>query len=233
MKSLSLAVAVFTSLVLVSSLLPVGKVEAQAKPAAQKKVYRWVDENGEVHFSETLPPDFEDRKHDVVDSQGITREKDLTLEPPPPQAKSVSSKGELPRDKSGQQRPEPRYDERELKAQQDALLLLRYDSDQEILDAMEVEIKQLDYDRRLITSSIGSLHGAYEGNIREAAERQRAGLAVEPKLIQEIHGLKSRLTSNEASLASLQQREETIRTNFKLELDRYQMLVAKQAEEQN
>jgi hypothetical protein len=230
MKTLNLALAVATSLFLAALLLAIAPAQAQPQPAPQKKVYKWVDENGEVHFSESLPPDFEDRKHDIIDSRGMTRAKDQTLAAPPP--KPVSPKGELPRDKSGAPRPEPRYSPQELQAQQDQFLLLRYDSDKEILDAMEVEIKQLDYDRRLITTSMASLQGAYDGNIREAAERQRAGVAVEPKLIQDINGLKSRLVREEASLASLQQREADIRTNFKRELDRYRALVAENAETQ-
>ncbi|HLF32410.1 MAG TPA: DUF4124 domain-containing protein [Xanthomonadales bacterium] len=232
MKTLNLALAAFTSLFLAAALLAVAPAEAQKQPAPQKKVYKWVDENGEVHFSESLPPDFEDRKHDIIDSRGMTRAKDQTLVPPPPKPRPVSPKGELPRDSSGAQRPEPRYSAQELKVQQDQLLLLRYDSDKEILDAMEVEIKQLDYDRRLITASIASLQGAYDGNIREAAERQRAGQVVEPKLIQNIGGLKSRMAREESSLASLRQREEEIRTNFKRDLDRYRTLVAEQARQQ-
>ena len=232
MKTLNLALAAFTSLFLAAALLAVAPAEAQKQPAPQKKVYKWVDENGEVHFSESLPPDFEDRKHDIIDSRGMTRAKDQTLVPPPPKPRPVSPKGELPRDSSGAQRPEPRYSAQELKVQQDQLLLLRYDSDTEILDAMEVEIKQLDYDRRLITASIASLQGAYDGNIREAAERQRAGQVVEPKLIQNIGGLKSRMAREESSLASLRQREEEIRTNFKRDLDRYRTLVAEQARQQ-
>jgi hypothetical protein len=216
-------------LALAAGLAKIDTLQAQAKPAPQKKVYKWVDENGEVHYGESLPPDFEDKKADILDSQGITRQKDVSLVPPPPKPKTGTQKGELPRDKSGLQRPEPLYTEQEMKVQQDTLLLLRYDSDQEIVDAMEVEIKQLDYDRRLITGSISSLYAAYDGNIREAAERQRAGLAVEPTLIQEIQSLKSRVAKNELSLAKLEQREQDIRTSFQAELEHYRKLVAKDA----
>jgi len=229
MHTLGLTLAAFVGLALASGLAGIDTAQAQAKPAPQKKVYKWVDENGEVHYGESLPPDFEDKKADVLDSQGITRQKDISLVPPPPKPKAEAQKGELPRDKSGLQRPEPLYSEQEMKVQQDALLLLRYDSDQEILDAMQVEIKQLDYDRRLITGSIASLYQAYEGNIREAAERQRAGIAVESQLIQDIQSLKSRVAKNEASLAQLEQREQDIRASFQTELEHYRELVAKDA----
>lgn len=197
----------------------------------EAKVYRWVDENGEVHYSETLPPNFEDKKHDVLDSQGITRETDQSLVPdvPPPKKPDELEPGELPRDSSGMKRPTPKYTKQQIRQQQDALLLLRYDSDQEILDAMAVEINQLDYDRRLLTTSRTSMLEAYRGNIREAAERQRAGLPVEPALAQDIQGLKGRLEKNAASLARLEQREAEIGDTFESELERYRTLVAQQA----
>jgi len=195
---------------------------------AEAKVYRWVDENGEVHYSETLPPNFQDKKHDVLDSQGITRETDQTLAPPPPEPKKKNEEepGELPRDSSGLPRPAPLYTEQQLRKQQNDLLLLRYDSDQEILDAMTVEINQLDYDRRLLETSHASLLEAYEGNVREAAERQRAGLPVEPKLIQDINNLKVRLAKSTAEIAGLDDREVSIAETFESELERYRTLVA-------
>lgn len=223
-------------MLLIASLFFATSVEAQRKPAAagpQQKVYRWVDENGEVHFSETLPPDMQDKKHDVLDSQGIIREKDLTLVPPPPAPKEVPKKGELPRDKSGMARPEPLYNPQELKAQQDALLLLRYDTDLEIVDAMNVEINGLAYDRRLLETSRASLEEAYKGNLREAAERQRAGLAVEPKLAKDIQNIKSNLAGNADSLAKLQDREDSIRKTFEAELEHYRTLVAEYADKED
>lgn len=193
---------------------------------AQAKVYRWVDENGEVHYSETLPPNFEEKKHDVLDDAGITRQTDQTTVPPPPLKKASSDKGELPRDSSGMQRPEPLFNKAQMEQQQNALLLLRYDSDQEIIDAMEVEINQLAYDERLLTGSRTSMQGAYRGNIREAAERQRAGKAVEPALEKEIRSLQQRLAANAQSIDRLKVREAGIRADFEEELQRYRKLVA-------
>ncbi len=193
---------------------------------AQKKVYRWVDDKGEVHYTQSLPPDMDDKKHDVLDSRGITREENQSLVPPPPKPKKVSSKGELPRDASGMQRPSPMYSPSQMKAKQDSLLLLRYDSDEEILESMKLEINNLAYDERLLTTSRDSLMEAYRGNIREAAERQRAGIELQPKLIGDIKNLKLRLADNSHSIATLKEREKRIRESFESQLERYRILVA-------
>ncbi len=201
---------------------------------AQAEVYKWVDENGEVHYSETLPPDFQDKKFDGLSDEGVTQEKDQTLTPPPPPPSlppdaAKAGPKELPRDKSGMKRPTPLYTDEQVKQQQDGLLLLRYDSERELLDAMEVEVKQLGYDAVLLNGSRSSLMEAYRGNVREAADTQRAGLAVEPELLAKINDLKQKLVSNSATLATLKAREEEIRQKFESELATYRKLSAETA----
>jgi hypothetical protein len=193
---------------------------------AAAEVYRWVDENGEVHYSESLPPDHQDKGHDVLNRQGIVTDENqkLTPEPPPP-APPEEQKQELPRDTSGLPRPKSLYSEAELQQRMDNFLMLRYESEQEILDAMEVEIKQLNYDRRLLEGSRASLNDAYRGQIRVAGDRQRAGLEVEPATIKEISGLRKSLAKNTESLNGLQQREDDIRAEFDKQLERYRHLV--------
>ncbi len=214
----------FTSLLLSAAILAAGSAMAA-------KVYRWVDENGEVHYSETLPPDFEDRKHDELDDQGIVRAEDQSLVPPPPEPKDEDELTELPRDASGMQRPKALYSEAELQRRMDAFLLLRYDSEQEILDAMTVEISQLEYDRILLQKSQESMSESYRGQIREAATRQRAGVKVDPQISKDIKRLQARMESNDKSLANLKTREKVIIADFGMELDRYQSLIKKAAEE--
>ena len=80
--------------------------------AMAQKVYRWVHENGEVHYSQSLPPDFQDKTHDVLDEQGIVRESDKSLVPPPPPPKTEDDLMELPRDSSGMERPKALYTEK-------------------------------------------------------------------------------------------------------------------------
>ena len=194
-----------------------------------QKVYRWVDEYGEIHYSETLPPDFKDKKHDELDEQGITRAKDQSLVPLPPEPEvEEPDPDELPRDSSGMKRPERLYSERETQRRMDNFLLLRYDSEQEIKDSMSVEISQLEYDRLLLKTSGESMSAAYRGQIREAATRQRSGVEVDPKIIQSIARFQAQLETNRQSLAGLQERENAIVENFSTELKRYQELTRKQ-----
>lgn len=46
-------------------------VAAWASPVtAAGKVYRWVDENGVVHFGDAIPPEYSRQRHEVLNSSG-------------------------------------------------------------------------------------------------------------------------------------------------------------------
>jgi hypothetical protein len=44
---------------------------AWASPADAQRVYRWVDENGVVHFGDAIPPEYSKERHEVLDSRGV------------------------------------------------------------------------------------------------------------------------------------------------------------------
>jgi len=211
-------------------VLLVGALIAGTLQAAE--VYRWVDENGEVHYSESLPPDHKDQGHDVLNERGIMLDEDQSLTPPPPEeVPKEEDPQELPRDSSGLPRPKALYSEVELQNRMDNFLMLRYESEQEIIDAMNVEIKQLSYDRRLLETSRNSTNEAYRGQVRLAAEKQRSGQAVDAESIEMISNLQVKLAESTSLLDGLQQREDSIRSGFQKQLDRYRFLVDKYAEE--
>ena len=206
-------------------------------PALAAKVYRWVDEDGNVHYTESLPPGYKDTGHDVLNEHGLVVDENLKLTPEPVVEKKSEDQqkaeeaNELPRDSSGLPRPKPLYTEAEKQLRMDNFLMLRYENEQEIIDAMNVEIKQLNYDRDLLRGSLDSLEEAYRGQIRVAANQQRAGQAVGDEAAREMAGLKSRMAKNARELAALDLREQKIREEFQAQLERYRALLEQYAEE--
>ena len=58
-------------------------VAASALPSIRsaQKVYKWTDANGQVHYSETVPPEFANRDRVVLNDQGVhvgTEEGEIT-----------------------------------------------------------------------------------------------------------------------------------------------------------
>jgi hypothetical protein len=96
---------------------------------------------------------------------------------------------------------------------------------------MNVEIKQLNYDRRLLETSRQSTNEAYRGQIRQAAERQRAGQEVSGEVDREISDLQDKLAENSISLQGVQKREKEIKAEFQKQMDRYRYLMETYDEE--
>ncbi|NNL03675.1 MAG: hypothetical protein HKO85_00200, partial [Xanthomonadales bacterium] len=123
------------------------------------------------------------------------------------------------------------YTEEQKQRKMDNFLMLRYDSEQEITEAMNVEIKQLNYDRRLLEGSRQSMVESWRGQIREAGDKQRAGQSVNDEDVRQMYTLQTRLAENGRSLAALTAREESIREEFNSQLERYRALVEQYAED--
>ena len=180
--------------------------------ASAENVYRWVDENGEIHFSRTLPPEYADKPYQVLNQAGVVIERiDDPLAKPAPI-------------KKGKKELEPLFTEQEVRIRSDRLLVLRYHSEEDILDAMELEVAQLGYDTRIIGQAHNSVMTALSGQVHKVANRQRAGLPKEPELEKNINSLRQRLRNGERSLAALSLREDKIRTSFVQDLERYRFL---------
>lgn len=56
------------TLALAGLALPAAELCAQAK---QTKTYRWVDNDGVVHFGDHIPPEYADRDREILNSQGV------------------------------------------------------------------------------------------------------------------------------------------------------------------
>jgi hypothetical protein len=42
-----------------------------ATSASSGKIYRWVDENGVVHFGDAIPPEYSKERHEILDERGV------------------------------------------------------------------------------------------------------------------------------------------------------------------
>lgn len=52
-----------------------GPVLAEAKGSNQKKVYRWVDDKGQVHYGNAVPPEYARTDREVVNRHGVAVKK--------------------------------------------------------------------------------------------------------------------------------------------------------------
>jgi hypothetical protein len=181
---------------------------------AQELIYRWVDEDGKVHYNSTLPPEYANRPHQILQNGIVIRSIEDPTQPEPVQQAAEAQENAVP----------DHVREREKRVRADRLLVLKYRSEAEIHEAMEVEVGNLDYDARLIERSRLSVEDSLISQISEAADRQRAGLPADPGTDDEIAQLRERLRQSAIASEKLSAREAQIRQLFMSELERYRYL---------
>ena len=188
-----------------------------AATASAENVYRWVDKDGITRYGRTLPPEYANQRHEILNSAGIVIDTiDPSIEPEQTEIKEAVEEET--------NEVEPLFTDREIRVRSDNLLMLRYHSEEELQEAMENEVAQLGYDSRLIHQSQASAISSLAAQVNNAANRQRAGLEEDRELSRKIHNLRHRLRRSEKSLAGLKAREQSIRATFERDLERYRYL---------
>jgi hypothetical protein len=187
----------------------------------QAESYRWKDKEGKVHYGAAVPAEYAEQPYDILNSQGIVIE----------HVEDTSIPIEVIAEERVKKR-QPLISDEERERQSDRLLVVQYRSEEDITNALELQIAQLGYDLRLIKQSYDSANTAINDQIAQAADRQRANLPISEDQHQGIENLYTRRARDEKKLASLSRRENAIRDRFQGYLDRYRFLTSENNDEQ-
>jgi len=202
--------AILTTLLLVVSAAPLCA-----------DTYRWKDKNGEIHYGESVPPEYADQPYDVINKQGI-----VIKHVDDPTAVVETEEEKKPEKKER----EPLISEEERQIQSDRLLVIRYSSEDDIQKQLELELAQVGYDKKVIRQSLESTSAAIRSQIGQAADQQRAGQAVTAAQQSEIDKLYARLAQDKTQLTANEQREDRIRARYAADLERYRFLTSESEE---
>lgn len=188
---------------------------SMAVTSAVADTYRWKDKDGKVHYGAAVPAEYADQPYDVLNKAGLVirhvEDTSIPLE--------VIAEEKI-------QEKDPLIEQEERQRQSDRLLLLQYRSEEEILNALQLEIDQLGYDSTLVLQSQESTRQSIKNQISQAANQQRAGQQVSEEQQKEIDKLYARLARDEKKQLKIKQRETRIRTRFEADLERYRNLTS-------
>jgi hypothetical protein len=209
--NLNMAVLSQTRLSLValaaSFFLLVGSLSAET--------YRWKDKEGKTHYGATVPAEYADRPYDILNNAGLVIQHVEDTRTPIEEVIEELVKGR-----------EPLISDEQRQVQSDRLLVIQYRTEEDIGKALEAELAQLGYDRKIIGQSYDSASFAIRDQIRLAADQQRAGLPLNEDQQKLLNKLYQRLGRDQKRIAGLESREIRIRARFKTDLERYQFLSA-------
>jgi hypothetical protein len=182
--------------------------------AAAGSMFRWVDENGEVHYTDQIPPNQAERGHATMTDQGARRD----VVGPAKTAEEIQREKELERQRAQQE---------VLLEQQkaaDRTLLRTYRSVDDLLMARDGKLAALDV---MIQVARGTIRRQQEwlGKLRsEAADLERAGKPVPQRLTDSLEKSERTIRESYAMIVDREQEKAAVRQDFDGDLKRFRHL---------
>ena len=163
-------------------------------------VYKWVDENGEVHYSQTLPPEQSGEAHDRLTRDGLVAER----------VDRVKTADERDALESRRAKERKQAEQARIQAQQDRLFLAAYPTEADVRRTIETRRETVLSERSSVESLTEQSRSRFAAVVEQAAELERAGKPVPEYLVERIaetrkgiRDLTRRLEEIDTRLASL------------------------------
>lgn len=184
--------------------------------AGPTRFYKWVDKQGQVHYSDTVPPDAAGQQREVKSQSGQTVQ---TVEPPP-------TRQELEARKRAQKAASEAEHRREAQARHDQMLLLTFSSVQEIKDARDDRLRAIASQIELNQERLGKLQTQLEQQQQMAARIERTGKGDPKYVYATITSLQTLIDENRRFIESKRSEQQQIRRDFARDITRYRELMA-------
>lgn len=204
-------------LLLSAAVLALLAGHAAAQSEKQKKLYRWVDKDGQVHYGDSVPAEYAEQDREVLNRQGVpVGREEGTVTPEEAAAKAVADKAAR--------------DEQKRKLR-DRVLLQTYQSVQELEILRDNRLDLVDAQLTIQEQSLSNLR-AQRAQIERMAARYApaSGTADAQPLPDEVAVDLERsandIQTQEANLERRRQERENIRQTFEADIERYKELRA-------
>ncbi|MEK7321540.1 MAG: DUF4124 domain-containing protein [Pseudomonadota bacterium] len=204
-----------TTLFLLSSL---AALAAQAGPAAPAGTYRWVDEQGRVHYSDQIPPNQSDRAYKIINPRGITI-KNVD------QAKTPEQFAEEQRLKDIKEEETRRTKDR---AMQDRILLDTYTTEHDLIETRDRHLATLEGLIDVSQHKLSNLSQEEQKLTKVAARLERQGKPVPGELRGDIATVQSQIERERSFIRGQRAQQVDIRAKFAADLARYKDLKSAQ-----
>ncbi len=189
--------------------LAAGVADAQS---GQKKVYRWVDKNGQVHYGDRVPAEYADQDRDVINRQGVTvgREEGVIT---PEEAAAKAAADKAARDEQ----------KRRLR---DRVLLQTYQSVEELEVLRDNRLEVADSQLTIQEQSLANLR-AQLAQIKKQAARYAPvntkpdAAPLPPELANDLKRAANDIATQEDNLQKRRDERENIRLTFEADIKRF------------
>lgn len=171
------------------------------------KLYKWVDENGKVHYSDKVPPEHNKYAREEMNDQGVVtdaKERELT----PEEKKARAAELQKARELAEQQRLEAIRIEKERKA-----ILMSYSSEEQIERLKQERLDSLNRNIEMAEDNLVIQQKNLEDLLKRAADRERNGQTVSKTFLDQMEKLKGQIEYQKSFITN--KKEELVTTEAK------------------
>ena len=182
--------------------------------ADSNNAYRWVDKNGQVFYSDKVPPQHSKLRRSELNNRGVTvgiTEREKTRA-------EVVREQELAKLRAAQQRLLNEHKAKDLS------LLRTFRSEKEINDTLKSKLTTIEILSTVTMTNLSRLQKRLEDEEGKAAERERNGTAVPDWLLKKIAGLRRQIDTNHKKLNKIEGQKLAMKNKFANDLERFRDL---------
>ena len=206
-----------TTILLTAVMLALLAGVVGAQSDKQKKLYRWVDKSGQVHYGDSVPAEYAEQDRDVLNRQGVkVGREEGTITPEEAAAKAAEDKAAR--------------DEQKRKLR-DRVLLQTYQSVQELEVLRDNRLDLVDAQLTIQEQSLSNLR-AQRAQIQRTAAKfapvntDPSAQPLPEELAKDLERSASDIQTQETNLVRRREERENIRQTFEADIARYKELRA-------
>jgi hypothetical protein len=192
---------------------------ALSQPVGAEGAYKWVDNSGQTHYGDRIPPEASAVERKMLNEQGVTVK--------------VYDAAKTPEQLAEEQRLARLQQEQERRSRKQAIhdraLLATFTNEEDMILARDGKTAAIDGVILLAQKRIDTLGERLEEMTAGAAQLERSGRAFPESLHREIQDTRLQIRQNEEYIRSKRAEQAAIREQFEADISRFRELKAEMA----
>lgn len=203
-----------STLTLIAALLAFALAALSFDATAQRKLYRWTDKDGNVHYTDQLPPEAAQDKREELNRQGITVRTTERARTPEEQAEWEAEQKRLEAERAAAEEV----------AKMDAVLIGSYPAEADLQRAYNERFDLLEQSLESARVGIRSQEKSLAELLAHAADLERDGQKVPATITDSIARTRDQVNDQRAYLERRENERAALQTEYDQLLARYREL---------
>jgi hypothetical protein len=175
------------------------------------RVYRWLDNEGQVHYGRTLPPEYADLPYQKLNEAGIVVDS----------VAAALTDEQLAELATTELREAEAQKLQEIRDRQNRALIVKYPTIQAMEDSLAFNLERVGSDILIAQAMFDSQVKNLAKEVRNAADLQRAGRPVHEGLQTTIAEMRAGISNHQGKVDTLQVSREAVKNKYEQEKTRY------------